>query len=91
MRLLFPVLMTALLSACAMPIVSYPPPTDPNACGAPGLQRLIGMPATVIPPTGVWASIRIIHPGDIVTMDYSPIRLNVYVDAANRITRLTCG
>ena len=91
MRLLFPVLMTALLSACVMPVVTYPPTTDPNACGAAGLQGLIGMSATVIPPTGVWASIRIIHPGDVVTMDYSASRLNVYVDAANRITRLTCG
>lgn len=35
--------------------------------------------------------VRVIHPGDMVTQDYDPARLNVEVDADGVITRLRCG
>ena len=91
MRLMLPLLMTCLLAACTMPVLSYPPAPNPNACGAAGLQGLIGLSATVIPPTGVWSTIRIIHPGELVSLEYSASRLNVRVDALNRIVQITCG
>jgi len=36
-------------------------------------------------------SVRIIKPGDQVTMDFSEARLNIDVDAAGVITGLRCG
>ena len=35
--------------------------------------------------------VRVIRPGQAVTMDYRLERLNVHVNARKRITRLTCG
>ena len=35
--------------------------------------------------------LRWIRPGDMVTMDYSPQRLNIHLDGAGRIERFTCG
>jgi Peptidase inhibitor I78 family len=34
---------------------------------------------------------RIIRPGDMVTEDFSTSRLNVDLDANDRVTRLWCG
>jgi hypothetical protein len=34
---------------------------------------------------------RIIRPGSSVTMDRDPLRLNIEVDAENRIRRMVCG
>ena len=34
---------------------------------------------------------RILRPGQPMTMDQSGQRVNVVVDAQNRITRITCG
>lgn len=34
---------------------------------------------------------RILRPGMAVTMDYSPTRLNIEVDTAERIVRVQCG
>jgi len=36
-------------------------------------------------------TIRVIHPGQPVTMDYRQDRLNVEVDADGRIIRVNCG
>jgi hypothetical protein len=52
---------------------------------------LIGKPATDpgVPPAS--ATVRIIKPGDQVTMDFVATRLNIDVDAAGNITALRCG
>jgi hypothetical protein len=34
---------------------------------------------------------RIVRPGQVVTQDYNPERLNLQVDASGRITSLSCG
>ena len=36
-------------------------------------------------------SLRWIRPGDIVTMEYREDRLNIHLDARNRVARLQCG
>lgn len=72
-----------------------PPVTDPapveDACGASGLQELIGQSAKKLEVMRFAHPVRIIRPGMAVTMDYSAERLNIEVDAAERITRVTCG
>jgi len=35
--------------------------------------------------------LRVIAPGDAVTMDYRPDRLNIETDAEGRVVRLKCG
>ena len=70
-----------------------PPGAAPDlaSCGAAELTSLIGGPVTALPDSGGWGALRIIHPGDAVTADFSETRLNVEVDAQNRILRLSCG
>jgi hypothetical protein len=36
-------------------------------------------------------NVRVIRPGQAVTMDYSAQRLNVELDKADRVARLSCG
>lgn len=60
-------------------------------CGAPTFQYLVGTPADnlnteMLPPYS-----RVIYPFSAVTMDFNPMRLNVYVNEEGFITRLACG
>lgn len=76
------------------PVDPAPPATDPalaDTCNMTQYAALIGKPATDagVPPAG--ATVRIIKPGDQVTMDFQPTRLNVDVDAAGIITGVRCG
>lgn len=75
-----------------------PPPPQPlteDACGASKLGRFLGAEANRV--TREIASIvgerniRVIRPGDAVTMDYRPDRLNVELSEQGTITRLRCG
>lgn len=34
---------------------------------------------------------RVLHPGQVVTMEFSSERLNLAVDAKNKVLRVTCG
>lgn len=76
------------------PAPPMPPATDPataDTCNMAQYTALIGKPATDagVPPAS--ASVRIIKPGDQVTMDFSATRLNIDVDAAGTISGLRCG
>ena len=66
-------------------------PAMADTCNMAQYASLIGKPATDpgVPPAG--ATVRIIKPGDQVTMDFQATRLNVDVDAAGTITGLRCG
>ena len=35
--------------------------------------------------------VRVIHPGEMITMDFSDQRVDIRVDADNRVTRVSCG
>jgi hypothetical protein len=35
--------------------------------------------------------VRVIRPGEAVTMEFDPTRLNLEVDAGNRVLRARCG
>ena len=95
MRLMLGLPLSALLAGCTLVAPPLAPPMPPipeaNACGAAGLRDVIGLPVGVLPPKGPWSALRVIHPGDMVTMDYSTSRLNVTVDDGGRIKQLTCG
>lgn len=62
-----------------------------DSCGAGALQGLVGQPATVLDSMKFASPTRILRPGMAATMDYSPDRLNIEIDAAERIIRVQCG
>ena len=72
-----------------------PPVTDPapveDACGASGLQYLVGQSAKKLEVMRFAKTVRIIRPGMAVTMDYSTERLNIEVNQAEIISRVSCG
>lgn len=89
---LFPLLP---LAACTMEEVS-PPAAAHNACAADNAKTLIGRSATQEVGTEALSlsgarSLRWIGQGQAVTMDYREDRLNISLDAANRVERISCG
>ena len=93
MRRLNLVLPVLALAACTMEETPVTPPPMPpeNACGAADLQSLVGQPAAVLETMRFSQPMRAIRPGMAVTMDYRADRLNIEIDAAERIIRVTCG
>jgi len=79
--------------AAADPAPPAPTPTDPAAdtCNMAQYAALVGMPATDpgVPPAS--SSVRHITPNTQVTMDFSPTRLNIDINADGVITGLRCG
>lgn len=97
--ILFPLPLAVALAGCGT-IGWFPPlaPEQPPAgtCHTDRLSRLVGRPAT--PELGAEAQrrsgaarLRFIRPGDVVTMDFSPQRLNIHLDAQDRIESFACG
>ncbi|MGL6209221.1 MAG: I78 family peptidase inhibitor [Paracoccaceae bacterium] len=72
------------------PEVSDPLPVA-GSCGADALQGLVGQPASVLQTMKFGQLVRVIRPGQAVTMDYSEDRLNIEVDGAEVISRVSCG
>jgi hypothetical protein len=85
------------LSACA----TAPPPGELpapefGACTGEGLGRFVGQPATQALGTDMLRvsgarTIRWVAHGMMVTMDFSPERLTVFLTADGRVERANCG
>lgn len=82
----------------AAPVEPAPPATTPttdpaaaDTCNMAQYTALIGKPSTDAGVPAAGPSVRIIKPGDQVTMDFSEARLNIDVDAAGVITGMRCG
>ena len=93
MKHAFPLLLCAplLLSACVIEPVPMPPPDNLASCGADDLQYLVGRPGVVLDGMRFRQDVRVIQHGMAVTMDYSPYRLNFWLDRRDVIERVTCG
>ena len=78
-----------LLAGCQ----TLPPRGDAPAgnCGAALMQSLVGQPAGVLAAMKFAPPTRIIRPGDAVTEDYSPSRLNIEIDLHETIAAVRCG
>lgn len=76
------------LAACEAPVAEAP---VEDACGAADLQHLVGSPASAAEGVGTPGSVRMIRPGDAVTMDYRADRLNIELDAGDLVDRVYCG
>jgi hypothetical protein len=99
--LLFAATSCLALSACASPpaeTTATPPATEetPMSCQAEKGQWAVGKIATDELVAKVKADTtsdryRVIAPGMMVTMDYREDRVNIDVDADNRVTAVRCG
>lgn len=65
------------------------PVTD--ACGAAGMQSLVGQGRDVLAAMTLPTGSRVIEPGMAVTEDYREDRLNIDLDDQGRIARVWCG
>ncbi len=84
-----PALAVLLLAACTTG--RPPPPPAEDTCGGADLQGLVGQSAAVLETMRFSQPLRVVRPGIAVTMDYRGDRLNIEVDAAELIVRVTCG
>ena len=96
----FALLASIVLAACSS---VQPDPDTPGrnaaaagACNAGPVAWAVGQQAEQDVMARVWREsgaglIRPIGPGQVVTRDFRPDRVNVEIDANNTITRITCG
>ncbi len=85
-----------LLSACTQqtdPRYLGPPIPAPgfDACGAAELQDMVGENRRILQTIRFAVPVRIIEPGQAVTQDYSPNRLNIYIGGGGIIESISCG
>jgi hypothetical protein len=86
---------TGLLMACAA--VDTSPPEDTHlVCQTRALDWTIGKTADedLVRRAQIEATaktVRVLHPGQVVTMEYSDQRLNIRVDNDNVVLAVTCG
>ncbi len=89
------VLLLSMVACTTMPPVGAPPLAD-GPCNAEAASWTIGHAATaeVVERARVETQsndVRVIEPGQPVTMDYSPNRLNINVNERGAIVGLKCG
>ena len=91
----------AALSACAqqppgVPVAPPPPVIAPNQCNDAAAQFAVGKPADakLAEEARVRASalrVRMVHPGQMVTMEFDASRLTIDVDAGGKVVSVRCG
>ena len=87
-------LIAALLPLAACMEDNTPRPADTaDACGAAALQSLVGQDRAAVTEAGLTPDrkTRIFGPGAALTMDFREDRVNVELDAADRVVRIYCG
>ena len=92
MRLSARLIGLATLTACTVTEPTAPiPPTLEDTCNARQYANLIGDDATALEKVLILGQVRVIRPGDVVTQDFRPERINFGIDGANRIIDVSCG
>lgn len=95
MRITIAPLALALVAACSTqtPVA----PADPfpvgaaDTCGAAPYTNLIGQNVTALEKVLILRQVRVIRPGDAVTEDFRPVRINFDISANETIRAITCG
>ncbi|MDQ3145272.1 MAG: I78 family peptidase inhibitor [Pseudomonadota bacterium] len=90
-------LFTLPLAACTANMAGHAMMSGPmGTCRPDALPSFVGQPATqelgarLLAASGA-RNIRWVAKGMMVTMDFSPERLTVYLDENNRVERASCG
>lgn len=96
MKFLYLIAPLALLAACATPLPQVPegpalPPVAQDTCNANQYGNLIGQDATALEDVLIMRQVRVIRPGQAVTMDFRPERINFNIGADNRISTIACS
>lgn len=89
----------AVLAGCSSadkPEQADQPANLDGRCNAEAVQNLLGQTVTreLVDQAQSQAgaqTTRVLSPGDAVTMDYNSQRLNIDIDEAESIVRITCG
>ncbi|MEO1638046.1 MAG: I78 family peptidase inhibitor [Pseudomonadota bacterium] len=79
------------LAGCTAAIAPETPGELPDTCGRAQFADLIGQDATVLERQLYLGMVRVIRPGDAVTQDFRPERINFAINEAERISGVTCG
>jgi peptidase inhibitor I78 family protein len=89
------------VSACATnPPADAAPPvhgaTGGGTCDPANIQQFVGQAVTAdvqaaMKQVSGASIVRIVPPGTMITMEYSPERLTVYTDANNRVEKIACS
>jgi hypothetical protein len=77
-------------------VAAAPAPASQAQCNADGTKFAIGQPASAQLATAARIragaeSVRILQPNQVVTLEFNGGRLNLVVDARNRVTAVRCG
>lgn len=98
MRLIAPLLAICVLVGCfplagqsRMGPVDDMLPQQPDHCGLALLPDLRGAPMAQLADFRLIGPLRVLWPGQEITNEVNPARLNAEVDVAGRILRLMCG
>ena len=85
------------LAACgggvneAQPSGPMLPAPSEDSCNANQYASLIGQDATALERVMILGQVRVIRPGQAVTMDFRPERINFNIDANNLIAGISCN
>jgi hypothetical protein len=83
------VLLTLPLAGCV--VETLPTRPDLSTCTSNATHQLVGTSISLVNTSQLAATVRILPPNAIATLDYNPARLNISTDANGIITRLGCG
>lgn len=86
--LVLPIALAACVEVAPAPQPSRP---DLNTCTSNATHDLVGTPISLVNTSQLAATVRILPPNGMATMDYNPARLNIETDAQGIITRVSCG
>lgn len=59
-------------------------------CGADQYQDLLGEPESALDGVDLPPTSRVLRPGDVIPLDFSPDRLTIDIDDIGRISSVTC-
>lgn len=90
------ILLLGVLAGCSASPPDAMTMASPGACNAEPVQALIGKTSTpelieMARQQSASKMVRVIKPGDAVTMDFNTLRLNLHVDDAGVILQAACG
>ncbi|NSX56035.1 I78 family peptidase inhibitor [Parasulfitobacter algicola] len=80
-----------------LPLVACTPIAEPDAsadlksCKGDEFAYLVGQTTDELEKTLILQPVRMIRPGSIVSQEYMPQRMNIHVNNAGKVQRLSCG
>ena len=67
------------------------PSSENDTCNASQYAHLIGQDATALERVLLLGQVRVIRPGDAVTADFRPERINFHIGSDNAIVSIGCN